>query len=61
MFASMSLPNYSAFAHVQAAVHESGVSDANPDLGIQSGPIDSGVPTQQRRQKPYAYHEHHGS
>ena len=49
------LPSYSAFAHVQAAVHEGEVSNANPGAGIQSGPSDSGVPTQHRRQRPYAH------
>jgi hypothetical protein len=48
----MSLLSYSAFAHVQAAVHEGGVSGANPDAGIPSGPSDSGVPAQ----RLYAHH-----
>jgi hypothetical protein len=52
---SMALPSYSAFAHVQAAVHEGGVGGANPDARIPSGPSDSGVPTQHRRQGPYAH------
>ena len=52
---SMSLPSYSALAHVQAAVHEGGVSGANPDSRIESGPSDSVLPTQCRRQRPYAH------
>jgi hypothetical protein len=54
-------PSYSAFAHVQAAVHEGGVSGAKPDARIQSAPSDSGVPTQHRCERPYAHHEHYGS
>ena len=52
---SMALPSYSAFAHVQAAVHEGGVGGAKPDAGIQSGPSDSILPTQHRRHRPYAH------
>jgi hypothetical protein len=52
---SMSLPSYSAFAHVQVAVHEGGVGGANPDARIPSGPSDSVLPTQHRRQGPYAH------
>ena len=50
---STALPSYSAFAHVQVAVHEGGVGGAKPDAGIQSGPSDSVLPTQHRRQRPY--------
>jgi hypothetical protein len=42
------LASYSAFAHVQAAVHEGEVSGVKPDSGLQSDPSDSGVPTQHR-------------
>ena len=48
----MALPSYSAFAHVQVAVHEGEVSGVNPDAGIPSGSSDSGVPAQ----RPYAHH-----
>ncbi len=51
---STALPIYSAFAHVQVTVHEGGVGGAKPDAGIQSGPSDSVLPTQHRRQGPYA-------
>ena len=52
---SMALPSYSAFAHVQVAVHEGGVGGAKPDAGIQSGPNYSVLPTQHRRKRPYAH------
>jgi hypothetical protein len=52
---STALPSYSAFAHVQAAVHEGGVSCANPDAVIESGPSDSGVPTQHRCERLYVH------
>jgi hypothetical protein len=58
---SMSPPRHSAFSHVQAAVHEGEVSGSNPDSRIQSGLSDSGVPTQHRRQRPYAHYAHYGS
>jgi hypothetical protein len=52
---STALPSYSAFAHVQVAVHEGGVGGAKPDAGIHSGPSDSVLPTQHWRQGPYAH------